>query len=54
MVQNSDNLSERFEEADLVPIETVRSILKEGNELANIIGKSVVTSKKRASKERCK
>jgi four helix bundle protein len=40
--------------ADLVSMEAVQSLLKEGNELANIIGKSVVTAKKRLSRERSK
>jgi len=32
--------------ADLVAMEVVRPVLREGNELANIIGKSVVTAKR--------
>jgi len=32
--------------ADLVTLEAVRLILKEGNELGNIIGKSVITAKR--------
>lgn len=32
--------------ADLVPAEAVRLLLEEGYELANIIGKSVITAKK--------
>jgi four helix bundle protein len=32
--------------ADLVTLEAVRMILKEGNELGNIIGKSVITAKR--------
>jgi len=32
--------------ADLVPAEAVRLLLEEGYELANIIGKSVVTAKR--------
>ena len=37
--------------ADLVAMEVVRALLKEGNELANIIAKSVVTAKRGKSKE---
>jgi four helix bundle protein len=37
--------------ADLVAMEVVRPLLKEGNELANIIAKSVVTAKRGKSKE---
>jgi four helix bundle protein len=37
--------------ADLVTDEAVRLLLKEGNELANIIGKSVVTAKRRKFQE---
>ena len=37
--------------ADLVTVEAIRLLLKEGNELANIIGKSVVTAKKGKLKE---
>ena len=37
------NLSERFEE---FAAEVVRPLLKEGNELTNIIAKSVVTAKR--------
>ena len=38
--------------ADLVSMKAVCSLLREGNELANIIGKSAVTSKKGTSKGR--
>jgi four helix bundle protein len=37
--------------ADLLAMEVVRPLLKEGNELANIIAKSVVTAKRGRSKE---
>ena len=37
--------------ADLIPAEVVRPLLKEGNELANIIAKSIVTAKRGRSKE---
>ena len=37
--------------ADLVTLEAVRLILKEGNELGNIIGKSVITAKRGKSQE---
>jgi len=37
--------------ANLVAVEAVQPLLKEGNELANIIGKSVVTAKRGKLKE---
>jgi len=37
--------------AELVTAEAINPLLREGNELANIIGKSVVTAKRRKFKE---